>query len=60
MLSRRVKLVSAVVAIALVAMLAPRFVGVPSVQSMRHGILTCGETIAAVDCEKLHNMLPVR
>ncbi|HXZ22446.1 MAG TPA: hypothetical protein VEH78_06750 [Pseudolabrys sp.] len=57
MISRRVKLVSAVVGVALVAMLAPRFVGVPSVQSIRYGILTCGETFPAPECEKLSSML---
>jgi hypothetical protein len=63
MVSRKMKLVSAAVAVALLAMLAPRFITIPSVQNMRsqqHGILTCGMTTPATDCEKLNMMLPVR
>jgi hypothetical protein len=63
MVSRRMKFVSALVAVALLAMLAPRFMNMPAVQKMRfqqHGILTCGETTPAADCEKLNMMLPVR
>ena len=62
MVSRRMTLVSAMVAVALLAMMAPRFVGIPSIQSMRshqHGILTCGMTTPAADCEKINSTLPV-
>jgi len=60
MVSRRLKIVSVAAAVALLAMLVPRFTGVPSVQTLRsqqHGILTCGMTTSATECEKLDSML---
>jgi hypothetical protein len=54
------KLVSAAVAAGLLAVLAPKFVGTPSMQILRsqqHGILTCGNTTSATECEKLDSML---
>jgi hypothetical protein len=55
-------LVSAMVAVVLLAMMAPRFIALPSIQSMRshqHGILTCGMTTPAADCDRLNSSLPV-
>jgi len=54
------KLVSAVVVAALLAVIAPRLVNAPSMQILRsqqHGILTCGNTTSATECEKLDSML---
>jgi len=54
------KLVSAAVVAAVLAVLAPKLVGTPSMQTLRsqqHGILACGNTTSATECEKLDSML---